>query len=31
VNVPNFPSSTDRVTVQLNDFEGFEHGYDEEG
>jgi pimeloyl-ACP methyl ester carboxylesterase len=30
VNVPNFPSSTDRVTVQLNDFEGFEHGYDEE-
>jgi pimeloyl-ACP methyl ester carboxylesterase len=23
VNVPNFPSSTDRVTVQLNDFEGF--------
>ena len=31
VNVPNFPSSTDRVTVQLNDFEGFEHGYDKEG
>jgi pimeloyl-ACP methyl ester carboxylesterase len=31
VNVPNFPSSTDRITVQLNDFEGFEHGYDEEG
>ena len=30
VNVPNFPSSTDRVTVQLNDFEGFEHGNDEE-
>jgi pimeloyl-ACP methyl ester carboxylesterase len=28
VNVPNFPSSSDRVTVQLNDFEGFAPGDD---
>jgi pimeloyl-ACP methyl ester carboxylesterase len=30
VNFPNFPSSTDRVTVQLNDFEGFSQNGDDE-
>jgi hypothetical protein len=30
VNFPNFASSTDRVTVQLNDFEGFSQNGDDE-